>query len=275
MPEFNTTAIVLRRIHFGETDNILTLYTRERGRISAIAKGARKAISRLSGATEVLTRVRYGLASGKSLHIIRQAEVSDSYPMLRQDLNRLAHGLYAAELLNAFVADEDPNWYFFDLLSETLRALETSEPIEKAARWYELRLLEDQGYSPGLASCATCGRPIPGAFAPEELFALSNAQGGALCPFHAHGDRYEDHSTLSHDALVYLQCLNGMTLEDVSRIAEIEAPATKSQDQTRTALRRYLRYRSDRDLRSLEFLDNLRFQSREDDTEDQQTKTGE
>ena len=54
MPSYNTSAIVLRRINYGETDKILTLFSREHGRISAIAKGARKAVSRLSGATEVL-----------------------------------------------------------------------------------------------------------------------------------------------------------------------------------------------------------------------------
>ena len=77
MPAYTTDAFVLRRMHFGETDNILTLYSPDRGRFSAIAKGARKAISRLSGATEVLTLTRFGLASGKSLEIVTQVEVQE------------------------------------------------------------------------------------------------------------------------------------------------------------------------------------------------------
>ena len=65
MPAYTTDAVVLRRLQYGETDNILTLYSPDKGRFSAIAKGARKAISRLSGATEVLTCTRFGLATGK------------------------------------------------------------------------------------------------------------------------------------------------------------------------------------------------------------------
>src|SRR5690348_5575013 len=105
MRSYSTAALVLRRISFGETDKILTLYSRDRGRFSAIAKGARKPISRLSGATELLTLSKFGLAAGKSLEVVSQAEVRESFPLLHSDLQRLAHGLYLAELVNHSVED--------------------------------------------------------------------------------------------------------------------------------------------------------------------------
>ncbi|HEX5322770.1 MAG TPA: DNA repair protein RecO [Capsulimonadaceae bacterium] len=259
MPHYNATAIVLRRLHFGETDNILTLYTRERGRISAIAKGARKPISRLSGATEALTCVRFGLATGNSMDIVTQAEVKESFPLLRHDLQRLAHGMYFAELLSHSVADEDPNPYLFDLLMSGLFLLQRVTPPESGARWFELILLRDLGYAPQLEECVYCQTPLPADQSGDSLFALSNSQGGALCPIHAHPDTYEDHSALSHSALSYLQALSAIPMEQVSAVPSVPAPVVKAQDQARMALRRYIRCHLERDLKSLDFLDSLRF----------------
>lgn len=257
MPHYNATAIVLRRLHFGETDNILTLYSRERGRISAIAKGARKPISRLSGATEALTCVRFGLATGNSMEIVTQAEVKESFPLLRHDLQRLAHGMYFAELVSYSVADEEPNPYLFDLLMSGLFLLQRINPPEIGARWFELHILEELGYAPQLGECIYCQAPLSG----DSLsgFALSHAQGGALCPLHAHPDTYDDHSALSWESLGFLQALAAIPMEQVSSVPGVPAPLPKAQDQARLALRRYIRYRLERDLKSLDFLDSLRF----------------
>jgi DNA repair protein RecO (recombination protein O) len=263
MPHYNATAIVLRRLHFGETDNVLTLYTRERGRISAIAKGARKPISRLSGATEALTCVRFGLATGNSMEIVTQAEVKESFPLLRHDLQRLAHGMYFAELLSLSVADDDPNPYLFDLLMSGLFLLQRINPPDTGARWFELLLLEDLGYAPQLTECVYCQAALSYNLTGDTFFALSSSQGGVLCPIHAHPDTYEDHSVLSGPALAYLHALSEIPIETVSSVPNVPVPAPKAQDQARMALRRYIRYRIERDLKSLDFLDSLRFASSE------------
>lgn len=258
MPHYNATAIVLRRLHFGETDNILTLYSRERGRISAIAKGARKPISRLSGATEALTCVRFGLATGNSMEIVTQAEVKESFPLLRHDLQRLAHGMYFAELVSFSVADEEPNPYLFDLLMSGLFLLQRINPPETGARWFELQLLQELGYAPQLLECVYCQAPLAHS-AGDSVLALSHAQGGALCPLHAHPGTYDDHSALSQGSLGYLQALAGIPMEQVSSVLGVPAPVVKAQDQARLALRRYIRYRLEREIKSLDFLDSLRF----------------
>ena len=261
MPAYSATAIVLRRLHFGETDNILTLYSPDIGRFSAIAKGARKAISRLSGATELLTCTRFGLASGKSLEIVTQVEVQESFPALRQDLTRLAHGLYLADLLEHSVEDHAPNPALFDLVISGLRQLEILTPPELAARWFEVQLLGDLGYAPSLSECAVCRTSLPGNFARDETFALSAHGGGALCPRHAHPESQEDHSALGIGALRLLQTLETLGPAGAEALAALPAAGPKSLDQTRLALRRSLRYRLERDLKSLEFLDSLRHSS--------------
>ncbi len=258
MPAYSTTAIVLRRLQFGETDNILTLYSPDIGRFAAIAKGARKAISRLSGATEQLTCTRFGLATGKSLEIVTQVEVQESFSALRQDLSRLAHGLYFADLLEHSVEDHAPNPLLFDLLLCGLRQLETLTPPELAARWLEVQLLGDLGYAPNLFQCAVCQVALPSGFSRDETFALSAGLGGALCPRHAHPESNEDHSALGMGALRLLQSLEALGPGGSEALAALPPAGPKSLDQARLALRRSLRYRLECDLKSLEFLDSLR-----------------
>ncbi len=258
MPAYTTEAIVLRRLQYGETDNILTLYSPEIGRFSAIAKGARKAISRLSGATEVLTCTRFGLASGKTLEIVTQAEVSESFPALRLDLPRLAHGLYLADLLDHSVEDHVPNPLLYQMLLAGLHQTAILSAPETAARWFEVQLLRDLGYAPLLTHCAVCQTPVPGEFARDELFALSVQMGGVLCPRHAHPEANADHSGLGTGAVRLLQTLERLGPEGAIALPSLPTAGPKSLDQVRLALRRSLRARLERDLKSLEFLDSLR-----------------
>ena len=258
MPAYTTEAVVLRRLQYGETDNILTLYSPEIGRFSAIAKGARKAISRLSGATEVLTCTRFGLASGKSLEIVTQAEVSESFSALRLDLPRLAHGLYLADLLDHSVEDHAPNSLLYQMLLAGLRQTGALAPPELAARWFEVQLLRDLGYAPQIFQCAVCQTPVAGEFARDEMFALSVQMGGVLCPRHAHPEANGDHSGLGMGALRLLQTLERLGPEGAIALPSLPAAGPKSLDQVRLALRRSLRARLERDLKSLEFLDSLR-----------------
>lgn len=258
MPAYNTVAVVLRRLHYGETDNILTLFSPDRGRFSAIAKGARKAISRLSGATEVLTVTRFGLATGKNLDIVTQTEVAESFPALRQELARLAHGLYLADLLDHAVEDHAPNPEMYELLLTGLRLTETVMPPELPARWFEIQLLRDLGYAPNLAECAVCQASVPGDFARDETFALSASLGGFLCPRHAHPASNDDHSALSRNAVRLLQTLDVLGPDAAESLPVLPTPGPVNLDKVRLALRRSLRFRLERELKSLEFLDSLR-----------------
>ncbi len=258
MPQYNTMGIVLRRVAFGETDNILTLYTRERGRVSAIAKGARKAISRLAGASDILACAYYSLSTGKSLEIVVQAEIRNSFPTLRKDLVRLAHGQYMAELLTHFVAEEDPHPELFTLLRTSLLLLERIPDPDVASRWFELRLLEHLGYAPDLHACAICGNPVPGVDrGPDAVFGLTAAHGGALCEYHVRPHEIDDHSALSFDTLDYLQHLEDHSVAHVKSVAAMAPPAPFTATQARLALRRYIRYRCDSELKSLKFLDSV------------------
>ena len=173
-------------------------------------------------------------------------------------MSRLAHGLYLADLIDHAVEDHAPNPDLFDLLRAGLHAVQTLPAPDLAARWFELQLLGDLGYAPNLGECAVCHAPLPGAFGPDERCALAALLGGAVCPRHARPASNEDHSGLTYDALVLLQILDALHQNAEDVLSRLPLPDAKSLDQARLALRRSIRARLERDLKSLAFLDSLR-----------------
>src|SRR5512136_3161070 len=102
-------AIVLRHSDWGEADRLLWLFTRELGKLKAVAKGIRKPRSRKAGHLEPFTRVELLLAQGRDLFIITQAEAKDAYLALREDLVRVGYASYVIELLDRFTFEEGEN----------------------------------------------------------------------------------------------------------------------------------------------------------------------
>ncbi len=175
---FRLEAVVLRHFDWGEADRLLTLYTRERGKVRAIAKGARKVKSRKAGHLEPFTRVTLQLARGRDLLIVTQAETIDAYQPLREDLVKTGYASYLAELLDRFTYEEESeNYNIFRLLTESLSRIAFEADPWLAIRYYEVRLLDHLGFRPQLFECANCREEIQ---AVDQFF--SAAQGGVLCP---------------------------------------------------------------------------------------------
>ena len=127
MTEFRSIrvhAIVLRHADWGEADRLVTLFTREQGKLRAIVKGARKITSRKAGHLEPFTHVKLQLARGRSLFIVTQADTIDAYLPLRETLVMTGTASYVVELLDRFVyEDEGANPTLFRLLADTLKRL--------------------------------------------------------------------------------------------------------------------------------------------------------
>ncbi len=250
MPAYKVNAIVLRRNDLGETDRILRLLTRENGRVDAVAKGARRGASKLSGATEPFTLSRMLLATGKSLDIVSQCEIRESFPALRGDLGCLSRATYLCELAERFIAEREPNQEVFDLLLSALyllRRVQSGVGLDVIVHSFELRLLSERGYHPALGHCVKCMQPIKGA-----RLAFSPAMGGMLCSM----DRFEaeDSIAIGPDSLnLMLQLMNAGPDELVNLLPEVNA-----MDQVARCLKWYIRHRSDRDLHSAEFVEIVR-----------------
>lgn len=173
---YRTEALTLRRSTLGEADLILTIYSKDRGKIRAVAKGARRSNSKLVGHLEPLTRVQLSLSSGRSLDIITQAQVLSNFTPLKENLAAITKGLYVAELVDGFGSEGQSNQVMYDLALGTLDAIAQDPESELPLRFFELRLLNASGLMPELYECVQCRQPVaPGShrFSPNV--------GGTLC----------------------------------------------------------------------------------------------
>lgn len=244
---YRTEAIVLKRSNFMEADRLLTLFSLERGKIRAIAKGARKPQSRKTGHVELFMRTRFLIAEGRNLDIITQAEMVEAYPQLREDLVRTTYASYAGELLDRFTVEEDPHPQLYDLLADALRWFATSDKLLLAARFYELRLLALTGYRPQLFTCVSCGEEIQ-----EQEQYFSAELGGILCPgCEAADKRAQPISAAALKVLRYLQTRKWSVVRQLRLRRDLHA-------EVETAMYYYLTYILERNLKSADFLKRLR-----------------
>jgi DNA repair protein RecO (recombination protein O) len=244
---FRSEAIVLRRVDFGEADRLLTLFSREFGKIKALAKGARKPQARKAGHVELFMRSDFMFAKGKNIDIVTQAEVVEPYLALRDDLVRTTYAAYAAELLDGLTAEADRDLAKYDLLSKALGWLAESDNYLLAARYYELRLLALAGFQPQLFHCVSCNEPIE----QQDQF-FSAELGGLLCPACQAADRRA--LSISASAVKVLRHLQTHSWSHVKALRL----RPRVQRDLENVMHHYLRHILERNLRSADFLYRLR-----------------
>lgn len=240
-------AVVLRHSDWGEADRLLWLYTREQGKLKAIAKGVRKARSRKAGHLEPFTRISLQLARGRDLWIVTQVETSDAYLALREDLLRVGYAFYVIELLDRFTYEEGENAALFSLLADTLHRLNTDDQPLLSVRYYEVRLLDYLGFRPLLFQCAACDNPIQ----PQDQY-FSAAQGGIMCP--ECGRHTPGVVKISVEALRYLRHFQRSSYAEAARAN----PTVETYREMETIMQGYLTYLLERGLNTPEFLRRLR-----------------
>src|SRR3954451_23842173 len=172
-----TEGIVLRSIRYGEADRILHFYTPAHGRISAIAKGVRRAKSRFGGRLEPFFRLDLVLYEGRSdLLTVTSAETIAGHPRLRDDARALDGAARAADAVSRLFGDGEPHAGVYHLLANQLALLdrEPSRATRANALAFRLKLLLAAGFAPQLAACASCGER-------EHLVGFSGAAGGVVC----------------------------------------------------------------------------------------------
>ncbi len=179
---YKTEAVVLRSIRFSEADRVLHLFTSERGRVNAIAKGVRKTGSRFGARLEPLTHVALMLHEGRGdLHTVSGADIIRSHAPVRERSYNLSVGQIGAEAVLKLNAEPEPQPQMFAGLNRFLTLLETWSASEDAdpaldplGLGFQLKLLSLSGYLPHLTACAACTSPGP-------LAGYSPAAGGAVC----------------------------------------------------------------------------------------------
>ncbi len=158
MAAFVSEAIVTGSRRYGEADRLLTLFTRDRGRIGAIAKSARKPKSSIRGASEPFVRAKFELAEGKSLAIVRSAEIIEPHLGLRENWARLQLAGHVAEIANKMSEEGVPDPDLYDLLARALDSIGKDEANgNSGVVRFKVGLLDHLGVFPDLSGCAKCG----------------------------------------------------------------------------------------------------------------------
>jgi len=197
---YRVEAVVIGRRDFREADRIVTLFSRELGKLSVIAKGSRKPTARSGPAIEYFARARYMLARGRDLDVVTSAELLERPAQLEDNLTRLAYASHMAELTGRLAQEGQEFPLLYDLLVRSLRALGSSPDDIATVRGFELAALAQVGYQLDLWHCAQCRSELQAA-----VNYLGLRTGGILCV----GCRPSDSQTvaISVNAQKYLRLL--------------------------------------------------------------------
>lgn len=177
-------ALCLRAVNYSETSQVVTLLTREHGKISAMAKGARRPKSAFDGAIEPFAYgpVMFVASAGHDkLATLTEFTQAPRFRLLRSNLSAMHAGLFAVELTETFCGQHDPHSALFDALVQTLERLvlcDRPSAVLPVLIGYQRTLLTEAGIAPLLDACSNCGAATQG----MEGVYFSSAANGLLCP---------------------------------------------------------------------------------------------
>jgi len=178
MSATKTQAFILKTQDYRDTSLLGHFYTRDFGKVRGIVRGIRDARARFGSTLEPFSLneiLFYKRRRGGDLHQVTQVDLIDDFTGVRGDLERLGYASYFIELVNELTEPEDPNQEIFDLLKDSLRFLTSGASAKRAARIFEVKLLENLGLMPEIVSCVVCR-----ADSPDPAF-FNVALGGIRC----------------------------------------------------------------------------------------------
>ena len=180
MQNSTTNAINLKLYNLTETDRIIVMYSKDKGIIRGVAKGAKKTTSKLGGRMDMLVANQLMLRQGRNLDTICQAQAINTFKNTRNDLDKMVYSMYCAEIVNSFGVENDPNSEeIYELFYKTLDAISKSKDKTElllAILKFQLKITHIAGYSLELETCACCGGKID-----KENMYFSSENGGTIC----------------------------------------------------------------------------------------------
>ncbi len=245
MKLYKVLAVVLNSREMRDAHRVLTLFSKEQGKIQVVAHGVTKPTSRKRGAVQPFAVTDFMLRQGKSLDSVSQCEGREFFPELWADLDKLLYAGHMAELVDALTVEGDPHEAVFVQIIKTLRELDKTVDPELVSRWFELRLMALLGYLPYLNGCVDCGAELNG---PTVRF--SAQAGGLICFNCAAGEEY---ITCNRGTVAIMHTLLNWEIDKIDRLRA----AQLSRAQMRTIMREYLQWHMEKRCRSLQFMDKI------------------
>ncbi len=253
MPVFATPAILLRRIDYGDFDVIITFFTLNKGKISLIAKGAKKSTRRFAGILELFSALDLvvGTGRGKGLPVLQEAALIKPFDGIRADFKKTAYASYWAELIYSWLEEsfkQDALYYLFEYVLTQLDSGETAETVLNIL--FQMRLLALSGHGPNLAGCSLCRTGL------EEIrqasFVFDIQRGGILCT--NCGGSSASQMFLAKGTIKQLSWIASGSLAKAVRIKF----STQALEESTQFLEDFVSYHLSKQPRSLKFLRQIR-----------------
>ncbi|WP_338451581.1 DNA repair protein RecO [Niallia oryzisoli] len=236
--------IVLRTTDYGETNKIVTLYTREWGKIGVMANGAKKPKSRLAAITQPFTYGYFLVQNGRGLGSLQQGEMIASLRSIKEDIFLTAYASFIVELTDKCTDEKKTNPYLFELLYQVLNYINEGYDPDIIKNIYEMKMLNSIGLYPTLNHCAICGSK-------EGKFSFSIREGGILC--HRCLDKDPYHLKISASTVKLLLTFYYL---DISRLGNISVKS-ETKIELKKVIDSYYDEYSGLYLKSKKFLDQL------------------
>ncbi|WP_090854044.1 DNA repair protein RecO [Paraliobacillus sp. PM-2] len=201
---------ILRTQDYGETHKIVTMFTKEKGKIACIARGAKKPKSRMAAVTQPFIHGMFMVQIGSNLGTMQQGEVILSFRKIREDIVKTAYASYLAELTEKILDARTIDSYLYQQFFFSLQAIEANKDPDIIMMMYELKLFNRAGFAPILSECVHCGRQ-------ENAYAFSIQEGGFLCSQCKHMDF--DAVSLSEKITKLFQIFLQVDLQQVGAIS--------------------------------------------------------
>lgn len=245
MSYLKTKGIVIREVNTGEADKIITVFSRSKGRISVLAKGARRPRSKNSAGAQLLSYCDYVLFSGRDMYSMNSCEVLEPFYEIRNDMVRLTYAAHFMDIVNDIIQENQPAQRMLQLLLNSLHMLaKTDKQPELISRIFELRSLSLMGYAPYSRGCMVCGCDS------VEDFYFSFKQCGFICgkPACRETDRFAQN--LTPGAARAIQHIVQAKMNDLFSFGLSQNVL----DELGRISKRYVRERLERDYTKLDFL---------------------
>lgn len=247
MSLLRTEAIIMKGMDLGEADRIITLFTREKGKIRAVANGVRRIRSSLGALVQPFTYGTFSLYMGGSIPRFRQGDILASFSFLREDLLTMTATSYLMELMDTQLGEEDPHEAIFVLLLQVMEMLASHGYRDLFLRAFEIRCMSLLGYQPQLHNCIQCERSL----GERETMYFSSALGGircGRCPRQS-GDQHMGPGTLNVLQRLLLSPLRNLQNLTVS-------PATEKE--LEILMEKYILYHGEKEMKTMGFLRSLK-----------------
>lgn len=248
-----TEAIVVRTVPWSETSSVVTLFTREFGKVTAVAKGARRLKSPFENALDLLAKshVVFIAKSNDALDILTEAKLIRRFRSGQRALFPLYCGYYLAELAHVFTENHMRLPGVFESLDESLVNLDEMQDPAKIVLGFELKFLSQLGHLPTFELCAGCGHFVESD--PGGTYLFGAEAGGLLCSNCLPGQR-----SVLRIRSETVDCFRQAIVESESKNEDTWNIPTISREEVRIVMERFLCSLVDRRLRLMDFLDDLR-----------------